>query len=337
MSRLYYRPIPTLTPSPEALRLADGWVWFDRVEVRQRGGRATQISTAELPDGVRARLCAARSDIAGLSMAAPRIMGILNTTPDSFSDGGLFDAPAAARAQAEMMIAHGADILDIGGESTRPGAQEVAIPEEISRTAPVIADLRARGVTTPISIDTRKAVVAEAAIDAGANLINDVAAFGFDPGMALAAHRLGVPACLMHAQGAPETMQDNPHYEDVLFDVYDALEGYVQRAEAAGIARADVLVDPGIGFGKTLDHNIALLRGLSLFHALGCAILLGASRKRFIGTLSGTDEARERVAGSLAVALHGVAQGVQVLRVHDVKDTHQALALWQPLARVETG
>lgn len=337
MSQLYYRPIPTLTPSDAALQLAAGWVWFDRVEVLQRGGVARQIPAAELPEDVRARLCDGRADIAGLSMARPQIMGILNTTPDSFSDGGLFDAPAAARAQAEQMVADGADILDIGGESTRPGALDVAMAEEIARTAPVIADLRARGVATPISIDTRKAAVAEAAIGAGVNLINDVAAFGFDPEMAATTRRLGVPACLMHAQGAPETMQDNPQYEDVLFDVYDALEGHVRRAEAEGIARADLLVDPGIGFGKTLEHNLALLRGLSLFHGLGCGILLGASRKRFIGTLSDTPEARERVAGSLAVALHGVAQGVQVLRVHDVKDTHQALALWQPLARVETG
>lgn len=337
MSRPYYRPIPTLTPGADALQLAGGWVWFDRVEVLHRGGSATQLAASELPEAVRTRLCTPRTSISGLSMDVPQIMGILNTTPDSFSDGGLFDAPAAARAQAEQMLADGAALLDIGGESTRPGAQEVAIPEEISRTAPVIADLRARGVAAPISIDTRKAAVAEAAASAGATLINDVSAFGFDPTMAETTLRLGLPACLMHAQGAPETMQDDPRYEDVLFDVYDALEAHVDRAEAAGIARADLLVDPGVGFGKTLEHNLALLRGLSLFHGLGCAILLGASRKRFIGTLSATAQARDRVAGSLAVALHGVAQGVQILRVHDVKETHQALALWHPLTRAETG
>lgn len=333
MSKLYYRPIPTLTPCGSALRLAGGWVWFDRVEVLRRDGPATVIPAADLPDPVHHRLCAPRPEIAGLSLDVPRIMGILNTTPDSFSDGGLFDGREAASRRALAMISEGADIIDIGGESTRPGAQEIPIAEEIDRVIPVIDQLRQQGVAQLISIDTRKAPVAAAALSAGADMINDVSAFGFDPEMAGLAMARGTPACLMHAQGAPETMQNDPRYDAVLLDVYDALEARVADLEAQGLSRAALLVDPGIGFGKTLEHTLQLLRGLSLFHGLGSGVLLGASRKRFIGTLSHTPEAHNRVAGSLAVALHGVSQGVQVLRVHDVQQTREALALWTPLTR----
>lgn len=256
-------------------------------------------------------------------------MGILNVTPDSFSDGGRFLDPAAALAQGRAMAAAGADVIDIGGESTRPGAAEVSITDETARTAPVIAALRAGGVPALISIDTRKAEVAEAALAAGAGMVNDVAAFSFDPAMAEVVARAGVPVCLMHAQGTPATMQADPQYDDVVLDVYDFLAGRIAAAEAAGIARARIVVDPGIGFGKTQAHNLALIRGLALFHGLGCPVLLGASRKRFIGSIGGEAQADRRGPGSMAVALAGVAEGVQVLRVHDVADTRQALALWQ--------
>jgi dihydropteroate synthase len=331
-SRLYYRPIPTSSPGPDGLCLAGGWVWFDQVEVLRREGPATGIAARDLPDPVRTRLCAPRPDIARLSLDRPRIMGILNASPDSFSDGGLFDRREAAEAHVARMIAQGADIVDIGGESTRPGAQEIPVAEEIARVIPVIDAVRRAAPRHPISIDTRKAPVAAAALVAGADLINDVSAFDFDPDMAGLAIAEGVPACLMHAQGAPATMQDDPRYDAVLLDVYDALEARVAALEARGMSRAAILVDPGIGFGKTQAHNLQLLRGLSLFHGLGCGVLLGASRKSFIGTLSDTPKARDRVAGSLAVALHGVSQGVQVLRVHDVQQTREALALWTPLS-----
>ncbi len=193
------------------------------------------------------------------------------------------------------MAAEGAAILDIGGESTRPGAAEVAVADEVARTAPVIAALVGLGV--PLSIDTRKAAVAQAALEAGAGIVNDVAALGFDPAMAALVAQAGVPVVLMHAQGTPATMQDDPVYEDVLLDVYDFLAARIAFAEAAGIARDRIVVDPGIGFGKTVAHNLALLRGLSLFHGLGCPILLGASRKRFIGTVGGEPVAERRVAG----------------------------------------
>lgn len=335
MSKLYYRPIPTLTPGASALRVAGGWVWFDRVEVLRRDGPALVIPAGDLPDRMKTRLCASRPALGHLSLDVPRIMGILNTTPDSFSDGGLFDGRESASRHALEMISEGADIIDVGGESTRPGAQEIPVLTEIDRVVPVIDALRQLGVSHPISIDTRKAPVAAAALAAGADMINDVSAFGFDPEMAGLAMARGTPACLMHAQGAPETMQNDPRYDAVLLDVYDALEARVADLEAQGVARASLLVDPGIGFGKTLTHNLQLLRGLSLFHGIGCAVLLGASRKRFIGTLSQTPEAPDRVAGSLAVALHGVSQGVQVLRVHDVQQMREALALWTPLTRTD--
>ncbi len=257
-------------------------------------------------------------------------MGILNVTPDSFSDGGgdhVTLETAVARARA---MARDADILDIGGESTRPGAAEVSIDEEIRRTAPVIEAIRAAGMTTPISIDTRKARVAEAALDAGgANMVNDVSAFLFDPELADLVADRDVPVCLMHTQGSPETMQADPRYDNVLFDVYDHLEERISAACVSGIQRDRIIVDPGIGFGKTLDHNLSLLRGLSLFHDLGLPILLGgASRKRFIGTIGGADEAKDRMAGgSVAVALFAAQQGAQILRVHDTFETRQALDL----------
>ena len=325
---MYYRPLAQFGPDRPAgaLDLAGGWCWFTEVIVHARDAAPRRMAAVDLPDDVRDRLTRPRAPIAGMGMDAPRVMGILNVTPDSFSDGGLFDDPAVALSHAQTMQAAGADIIDIGGESTRPGAADVSVDQEIARTAPVIAAIRAQS-DVPISIDTRKAAVAEAAIAAGAGLVNDVAAFSFDAALAGVTARAGLPVCLMHAQGDPATMQQDPRYDDVLLDVYDFLSDRVAMAEAAGIPRDRIVVDPGIGFGKTLEHNLTLLRGLSLFHALGCPILLGASRKRFIGAIAGADKAADRVAGSVSVALHSVRQGVQFLRVHDTYETRQALDL----------
>ncbi len=327
----YFRPIAQTDPARPAgaLTLAGGWCWFEQVEVLSRHEPPRLIPAADLPPDVRARLTVPRPVMAGLTLNRPRIMGILNVTPDSFSDGGQFFDPGVALTHARAMAAQGTDLLDIGGESTRPGAADVPEAEEIRRTSPIIAALRAGGLMTPISIDTRKSAVARAALDAGASLVNDVAALTYDPALAPLVAGAQVPLCLMHAQGSPETMQDDPRYDDVLLDVYDFLAGRVAAAEAAGIRRDRIIVDPGIGFGKTVSHNLALIRGLSLFHALGCPILLGASRKRFIGTIARAERAADRVSGSVAVALAGVAQGVQILRVHDIPETVQALTLWQ--------
>lgn len=323
----YWRPIPMSDPQrlAGALTLAGGWTWFDRVARMRRGHAPEIVPTSDLPEHVLERLTAPRPAIVGMSFDTPRLMGILNVTPDSFSDGGLFDKPKAALEQARAMAAV-CDILDVGGESTRPGAAPVKLDEEIARTAPVITAIRAE-MDVPISIDTRNAPVAAAALSAGADLINDVSAFTHDTTMMRVTAGAGAPCCLMHSVGSPETMQDDPRYDDVVFDVYDHLAACVTAAERGGIPRSQIIVDPGIGFGKTLEHNLALLKNLSIFHGLGCPILLGASRKRFIGTLGDAPEAQDRMPGSVAIALHGVRQGMQILRVHDTLATRQAISL----------
>ncbi len=315
----YWRPIPE---EGGALPLAGGWLRFSRLERLERGGVPPRILSADAaPPEVLSALTAPRAPVMGVGLDRPSVMGIVNATPDSFSDGGTYDGIAHGRA----LIAQGADVLDIGGESTRPGAADVTEAEEIARVVPVIAALRDK----PISVDTRKAQVARAALDAGAGLVNDVSGFDFDPALAQLVASTGVPVCLMHAQGVPATMQDQPSYDDVLLDVYDALAARIARAEAAGIPRARILVDPGIGFGKTLDHNLAILNRISLFHGLGCAILLGVSRKRFIGEVAAEPTPRERMPGTLGVTLASVGQGVQMHRVHDVAATVQGLAVWR--------
>ena len=328
----YFRPIAMTDPARPlaALSLAGVWCWFDRVEVLSRTSAGRIIPASDVPAAILHRLTAPRAPFAGLAMNRPRLMGILNVTPDSFSDGGMFLGAGSAVDQARAM-ALGAEIIDIGGESTRPGAVEVPVAEEIARTAPVIRALRAGGLTSAISIDTRKTRVAKAALEAGATIVNDVSAFDFDPTLGPLVAQTGTPVMLMHAQGVPATMQDNPLYGDVLLDVYDALAARLARAEALGIDRDRIVLDPGIGFGKTQAHNLSLLRGLSLFHGLGCPILLGTSRKRFIGSIGMASEPQDRAPGSIATALAGVAQGVQVLRVHDVAETRQALRLWQAM------
>lgn len=259
----------------------------------------------------------------------PQVMGIVNATPDSFSDGGTYaDAEGAALAGSEMASA-GAAMIDVGGESTRPGAKDVWEEDEIERVLPVVQRLAASG--TAVSIDTRKAGVMTAAIGAGARLINDVSALTWDPRSAEATAASGVPVVLMHYQGNAQSMQDAPRYDDALIEVYLWLEERIEAATEAGIARDKILVDPGIGFGKTVAHNLELMNGLALFHGLGCPIVLGASRKRLIGALSNEAPANRRLAGSLTLALKAVEQGAQIIRVHDVPETVQALKVWRGL------
>jgi dihydropteroate synthase len=339
MSGPRFRPIPQSDPirPPGALRLAGGPLWFDRVAVYTRGVAPRLIPAADAPPDVLARLTAPRAAVCGLALDRPRIMAVLNVTPDSFSDGGRHLDPAAAVAHGRALLAAGADVLDVGGESTRPGADPVPAADEAARVIPVIAALRAAGVTAPISVDTRKAAVAEAAFAAGADLLNDVSALTFDPAMTGLAAAAGRPVALMHAKGDPRTMQDDPRYDDVLLDVADFLASRVVAAEAAGVPRAQLLVDPGIGFGKTAAHNLALTRGLAILHDLGCPILFGASRKRFIGALGDAPEPAGRLPGSLAVALEALRQGAQMIRVHDAAETRQAFALWAALNAPDPG
>ena len=278
-----------------------------------------------------------RAPLAGLHLSRPRIMGIVNVTPDSFSDGGQHASTQTAIAHGLRLLEEGADILDIGGESTRPGSDAVALKEELKRVIPVIEGLRAK-TKAVISVDTRKAEVMRQAAAAGADILNDVSALSHDPKSLEVAAESGLPVMLMHAQGDPKTMNDDPQYDDVVLDVFDYLAARIAVCENAGIPRAKIVADPGLGFGKHLHHNVAVMQSLSLYHGLGVPILLGASRKKMIGQLCDVPDAKNRVPGSIAAALAGVAQGVQIVRVHDVAETKQAIEVWRAsMAGTETG
>ncbi|QAY78418.1 dihydropteroate synthase [Sphingosinicella sp. BN140058] len=350
--RHYLRPVafvdaPFLLDG-EVARLAGGMLFFSAVEIAAvENGRRTGLDLVPVGQieavidrlGPTARkawtnIVAPRAPLQlgarTIRLDQPQVMGILNVTPDSFSDGGRFGAPEAAADVGFAMATAGAALIDVGGESTRPGAKPVWEQDEAARIEPVVRRLAGSG--TAVSIDTRKALVMETALAAGAGLVNDVSALTFDPDAAKVVARASCPIVLMHHLGTPETMQDSPHYESpVQYAVYDWLEARIEAAIAAGIAREQILVDPGIGFGKTVQHNLAVLNHLALYHGLGCPIVLGASRKRMIGALSGEAPADQRLPGSLALALKAADQGVQIVRVHDVPETVQALRLWRGL------
>lgn len=322
-------------------RLAEGWLDFTALDIYERNGAAVERRIAGLGEffekdwGRRTRnaadmfenLMSPRARLAGLSLDRPRIMGIVNVTPDSFSDGGQHATVEAAIGHARALDVEGADILDIGGESTRPGAVAVPLDVELDRVIPVIKAL-AGTVNARLSIDTRNAAVMRAAASAGADIINDVSALSHDPAALSLVAQLGLPVILMHAQGDPRTMQEAPRYDHALLDVFDYLEARIDACRRIGIARDRIVIDPGIGFGKTMQHNLQLMAGLSLLHGLGVPVLIGASRKRFIGMLTGTEVASDRIHGSVGAAIAAVAQGAQIVRVHDVKATRAALAVW---------
>jgi dihydropteroate synthase len=273
-------------------------------------------------------------DCAGriLKLDRPRVVGIVNVTPDSFSDGGEYASADAAVAHGLQLAAEGADVLDVGGESTRPGADEVPVEEELRRVIPVVERL-ARETSLPISVDTSKPAVMRAAVEAGAGMVNDVYALRHE-GALDAAAGLGVPVVLMHMQGEPRSMQDAPDYDDVVAEVHRFLAERIFAAEMAGIDRKRIVADPGFGFGKTLAHNLALLAQLQRFAELGVPVLAGLSRKRTIGELTGRDAPRDRVHGSVAAALIAAQRGAVLLRVHDVAATVDALKVWQAVAAV---
>jgi dihydropteroate synthase len=275
-----------------------------------------------------------RGSFGGVAMGAAKIMGIVNVTPDSFSDGGQHGSAEAGSVHGLRLAAEGAHILDVGGESTRPGSDAVPIDEELARVIPAVAALSKAGHA--VSIDTRKPHVMREALKAGAAIINDVSALGFDPESLHTVVELGCPVVLMHAQGDPRTMQLNPHYDDVALDVYDHLEERIRTCLVAGIPRAKIAIDPGIGFGKTFRHNLDLLNQVTLFHGLGVVVLLGLSRKGFIGALTGEKLARNRVNGSVGGAVQAALNGVHILRVHDVKATVEALAVAMAIAGPRT-
>ena len=317
---------------------------FDLVDVLFRGRperRRVRLQHAVLPRwaeknapgaadeiaALSARLSAPRGPVCGLALDRPRLMGVLNVTPDSFSDGGDFADEGDAVANGRAMAEAGADIVDVGGESTRPGSQAPSEAEEMHRVIPVVRALADDGI--PVSVDTRRAEVMDAALDAGAGIVNDISALSHDPQARAVVARRGAWVVLSHMQGTPETMQREPRYEDTSLDVFDALAAHMSAAEAAGISRDKIIVDPGIGFGKVARHNLEILRDIALFHGLGCPLLVGASRKSFIGRLSAGEEPKARLPGSLAAGLHALGEGAQILRVHDVAETRQALAMWR--------
>jgi len=347
---LYLRPTGLLSGAAAmaardaklALPLAGGPFAFTGCEVLRRdpeGTRRELLPLAELERHARgtgedsrliqsilATLASPRPPFAGLGLERPRVMGIVNVTPDSFSDGGDHPTPEAAIAHGKALVAAGAEIVDVGGESTRPGAEPVSSADERARTVPVVEGLARAGAM--VSIDTRRAAVMAAALDAGAALVNDVTALSSDPAsLALVAAR-GVPVVLMHMRGEPRTMQDDPRYDDVALDVFDYLAGRVAACVASGIPRARIAIDPGLGFGKSFAHNHQLLERLALFHGLGCALLVGASRKSFTAGAAKLAP-KARLGGSLAAALAALGQGAQILRVHDVAETRQAIEIWR--------
>ncbi|MBD2130437.1 dihydropteroate synthase [Microcoleus sp. ZQ-A2] len=268
------------------------------------------------------------------------LMGVLNVTPDSFSDGGEFYAPAAALAQAQRLVEAGADVLDIGGQSTRPGAQQVSVEEELHRVLSVVQVVREAKLSrreshlsVPISVDTTRAVVAQRAVEAGADMVNDISGGTFDPDMLSTVAQLGVPIVLMHMRGTPETMQQLTDYQDLIGDIYGFLEGQIAAAERAGISRSRLIIDPGIGFAKTLEQNLEILRQLPTFRSLGVPILVGVSRKSFIGRLVNQPDPKGRVWGTAAACCSAIAGAADILRVHDVLEMRDvcrvADAIWR--------
>lgn len=261
------------------------------------------------------------------------LMGVLNVTPDSFSDGGEFNTPATALAQAQRLIEAGVDILDIGGQSTRPGAVEISLEEELNRVLPVVEALRSQNISIPISVDTTRAIVAQRAITVGADMINDISGGTFDPDMLPVIAQLGVPIVLMHIRGTPQTMQQFTDYQDLIREIYQFLERQIAAAKRAGIKHENLIVDPGIGFAKTAEQNLELLRQLPTFRSLGVPILVGVSRKSFIGRILNQPDPKNRVWGTAAACCAAIAGSADILRVHDVLEMHDvcrvADAIWR--------
>ena len=316
-----------------ALPLAGGPLAFSMVEAIERapgeGGarrpldlQAARAFAPELLDSI----AAPRVPWAGFDLRRPLIMGVLNVTPDSFSDGGDFADAMAAIAQGKALLAAGADIVDVGGESTRPGAAPVSPDDEAARVLPVVRALSEAGAA--VSIDTRHAAVMARAVAAGARIINDVTALTGDAESPRVAAQSGADLVLMHMLGEPQTMQRDPRYADVTCDLVDYFKERLATLAELGVSRARIAIDPGIGFGKTVEHNVQLLDELAAFHVFGCPLLLGASRKSFIGRLSRGEAPKQRLAGSLAAHQMGWDRGAQIVRVHDVAEAHQARAIW---------
>jgi len=340
-SAIYLDPVAVTGPQAaqdSALPLAGGPLCFNACRIARRNpAMPSRVTRETLPitdlvrvDGARAwlnKLTAPRPAFAGITFERPALMGVVNVTPDSFADGGQRLAADTAVRDGKAMWDAGAAILDVGGESTRPGAEPVAVDEELRRVLPVVQGLAEAGCR--VSIDTRNARTMREAVAAGAAIVNDVTGLTHDPEAVATVAELGVPVVLQHIQGDPRTMQQAPSYDDAALDVFDGLRARVEACEAAGIPRERLAVDPGIGFGKTVQHNLEIMDRLGLFQGLGCPVLLGASRKSTIAKVAHGEPPDARLPGSLAMALAGVQRGAQLLRVHDVAETAQTLAVWR--------
>lgn len=330
---IYYRPIIQIDKSKpkNSFHLGNQSQWFNRVEVLKRGERPYNIAANLVPLTILKNITKVRSNCLFQNFKTPKVVGVLNRTPDSFSDGGKHIELSKALKFVSEILADGVDLIDIGGESTRPGAKAVEESVELDRVIPIVKKILAIHPECKISIDTRKSMVMERTTELGVKFINDVSALSFDTQSAEVISKKKAIICLMHGGLNPQTMQENPNYADVLLDVYDYLEQSIQQAVNNGIDRGSIVIDPGIGFGKTIEHNISLIRNASLFHCLGVPILFGVSRKSFIGTIGNISDPIKRFPGSMAVALELVRQGVQMIRAHDVAETKQALALYQAI------
>jgi dihydropteroate synthase len=349
MPGIYLEPVGLLYGSIARDAIANGWalplaggsIAFGAMRLweGQAGNvkhAVVRLSTIRAIDDSRVkelleRIVAPRAPILGVSMDWPRIVGIVNVTPDSFSDGGEWLDPQAAIDHAAKLAADGADFIDVGGESTRPGADPISAEEELRRVLPVLRGLSKLGM--PLSIDTHKPQVMREAVAAGAAMLNDVSALTYAHDSLATAASLKKPIVLMHSKGEPKTMQDNPVYADVVIEVYDYLESRLDAATAAGLSRDAIIADPGIGFGKSVAHNAALLRSMSVFHGLGVPLLAGTSRKSFFRKLTGARDPKARDAASVAAVFDAISQGVQFVRVHDVAGTRDALSVWDALRR----
>ena len=301
---------------------------FNSFRVIERNKGSSVISSSEVKKEFLNRFTSKPHSTLGLNFETPIVMGILNVTPDSFYDGeGSFSEEQFVNKGLGLLKA-GCCILDVGGESTRPGAKEVSATTEIGRIAGVIQKIKKVAPSSIISVDTRKAIVAEKALQVGASIVNDVSAGSFDKKMFNIVAKYNAGICLMHSQGLPENMQDQPYYDNVLLDVYDYLEGKITEAENNGISRGKIMADPGIGFGKSSGHNVEIIKKSGLFLGLGCPLMVGLSRKSFIGEILSESLPSARLAGSIAAMLKTLSNGVHIFRVHDVKETVDAIKIW---------
>ena len=335
-----------LIKQKKALSLAgNSNIAFDQLEIfkrKKKGVTQSRIcsiqSTKTLPKEIKSivkidlkNITFKRKNICGVKFNRPHIMGVLNVTPDSFSDGGLFFNHSKAYNQAKLMIINGATIIDVGGESTRPGSKIVDKKKEWNRIKNIIKNIKKNFSDTPLSLDTRKSYVMKKGIECGANIINDISGLNFDKNSLDVIKSKKIPFILHHMQGTPDTMQENPKYEDALLDIYDFFEQKINSCNEKKINKKSIIIDPGIGFGKNLKHNLRIMSKISTFHSLGCPILIGTSRKRFIEHIVTKFDTLDRTGGTLASVLYGLSQGVQLFRVHKVKEINQGILVFNKI------